>query len=571
MGDANYRRALVEVATGARAASATITDARIMSVQSGETFMGTIALLGEHIAYVGPGDVRTDASTKTIDAAGRFVLPGYIEPHAHPFIGYNPDSLSRMCLTRGVTTVVADTLVLQLHLAIDDIVALLDRLCEAPFTWLWAVRTLDQGGRGSFPFGGMTDRLWMLPQTVEVGEVTDWPAIISTPELQDRLMHAKAAGLKIDGHTAGAKYGNLQALVAAGVTACHEAINKEQALDRLRSGLYTILRHSSLRPDIAQWIELYHESPALNWSRCMLTADGSNPAWYAAIGGPDAMVGLLVDGGVPALTAVAMATLNAAQYFGLDESLGMLAPGRYADIQVRSRFDGYPDIVLRHGEVVAREGSLIAKWAAPVWTEYGFARMSLTAHRVADVKLYDGSGLAAEPLGRFESAVIVREREPYATDGSLAPGILRAVLFSSDGRRRASMWIENFADTLDGLATTFVESGSLLVVGRSPDAMAFVARTVVERGGGLAVADGQELRAWIDLSIDGKMSSIDFNQLGSQVAEATSAVRARGYRFEELLYSLDFLTCDFLPTLRLLEGGVYNVKTRQLLTKTVPV
>ncbi len=561
--DSHERTGLIEVAIGRRAASVAIVNARIASVQSGEIVEGTVALLGSRIAYVGPEEVRTGADTTVIDAAGRFVLPGYIEPHCHPFVAYNPDALARAFLCRGITTAVADTLFLQLHLETDTLLRLLVRLQEAPFTWFWAVRTTDQGGGGPRPFAGEDERLWSLPETIEVGEVTDWPAIIAAPALRKRLADAKNAGLKIDGHTAGARYANLQALVAAGVTACHEAITVDQALDRLRSGLYTILRHSSLRPDIAQWIELFQASPGLNWSRCMLTSDGSNPAWYSTVGGVDAMVAMLVDAGMPALTAISMATINPAQYFERDETLGMLAPGRFADIQIRSQWSGVPDVVLRRGAVVAREGHLVADWEEPSWEEYAFAKFPMTAEQLSHASLFAFAGKPAVPVGRFESTVIVRDDGLFETADAIPAGMVSARLFSRDGRQGVSMWIYGFADRLEGLATTFVESGSLLVIGRVPEAMALAASTVANAGGGLAVVHERRVSAFVDLSIDGKMSRSSFAELASQIQEATQAVRLTGYPFDELLYSLDFLTCDFLPTIRLLQDGVYNVKERR--------
>ncbi|HUD99265.1 MAG TPA: amidohydrolase family protein [Bryobacteraceae bacterium] len=145
------------------------------------------------------------------------------------------------------------------------------------------------------------------------------------------IAHARALGKRADGHTAGASYEKLNAIAAAGISACHEAITAREVMDRLRVGLWTMLRHSSLRPDMPELARAITGMRA-DTGRLMLTVDGPAPGFIAQAAFIDEALRRAVAAGVAPVTAIQMATINPATYYHMDEEVGGIAPGRRADL-----------------------------------------------------------------------------------------------------------------------------------------------------------------------------------------------------------------------------------------------
>lgn len=561
------RAAAQAVALGQEPATRAIVNGMVYAVQSGEVLPAHVAFAGRLIAYVGQETFWRGPRTEVVDAQGAWVVPGFIEPHAHPWVGYNPDSLARAFLVRGITTAVGDLLDLQSRVPESSWNSLLEQWEAIPFTWLWGVRLRSQDHTAITMSSATIRRLLARPRTIQFAEIPDWPALLSETALAAAVAAGLHSGYRVDGHTAGARGRRLQALVSAGLTSCHEPIRAEEALERLRSGLWVMLRHSSVRPDLGAWLELWQNWGAtINWSRCLVTHDGANPAWVQERGGVDGIVRDLVAGGMTDKVAVALATINPATYFRVDERIGLVAPGRLADVQVRRDWSGPPDWVFKAGVPVAAGGTLLAPWPSPRWAMTGTVAQLGLDGPWATAGFYQPVN-QAWPCGRFESTVIVRPAGWLGPGAVPSQSVVWAILLARDGRRAAGMWLDHFLYGQVGLATTFVESGGLLVIGRDPVAMANAARAVLEVGGGLAIADKHQVRALVTLDLGGRMASAPLETVAAQVKRAEDEARAAGYSFGDLLYSLDFLTADFLPGWRLLEAGVYDVQRRTLVAR----
>ncbi|MGH3098788.1 MAG: adenine deaminase C-terminal domain-containing protein, partial [Streptosporangiales bacterium] len=359
------------------------------------------------------------------------------------------------------------------------------------------------------------------------------------------------------------------ALAAAGFTADHEPIDPDDVRARLRAGLHVMLRNSSLRPDLHRFVELCQDARLT--AQLSLTTDGAGPAWLVRHGGIDAMVRTLVAARVPLPRAVRYASLNPATYLHLDEHLGSVTPGRCADLQILPDFAGSPpDVVLVDGQVRARAGALVDPWPRVDWTRYS-AALRVDPAVSADPASYAPRATPGEtvPVMHLASAGIARRDEAVVDADGWVPDALHAVLFSADGRFRSSGWLRGFARDLDGLATTYTTSMGLLVLGRNPKAMARAAASALPAGagrGGIAIVEGDEVTARLDLDIAYTMSSRPVARVAREWQSVDAAVRRAGYGFEELLYCLCFITCDFLPDLRLVPSGLLDVKPYRIIT-----
>ncbi len=574
------RTELIEVAQGRRPADLVIQGGMVANVYSGEFLRQNVAIYKDTIAYVGEKDVAVNDKTIIMDASGMYVSPGFIEPHAHPWVFYNPVSMTKKALSLGTTTTVNDNLFFYLHLGADGFKQLVRDLQTMPGNFFWLVRLVSQA---DFP----GERDWFQPKEIQAllfmdevagtAEVTRWPLLYEgDPFLMETIEIAKKIGKIVDGHTAGCSYDKLNSIAASGVDACHEAITAKEALDRLRLGMWTTLRNSSLRPDFPEIIRLITEGQ-VNTQRITMTTDGAHPSFIEKEGFVDGLIRKAVELGVPPMTALQMATINAATYLRLDDQIGGIAPGKLADIVLLPDLTTFkPTFVISKGALIAQDGQLLTPFPAIKWNKYATKKPFLfPKEQLADERLYCYPHLSAHrsvPVVSFKSNVITERRDVvlpsvngYA-DLSKSAGLLYASLIARDGQWVAKAILDRFAVNLDGMASTYNTTTELLVIGKSPKAMAIAAQRVHEMGGGVVVVDHNEIVVEIPLPFTGMMTIDDsFEAAVRYHDQLLHALQKRGFPFHDILYTLLFLTCDFLPGLRLIPYGLYDVKRNDIL------
>lgn len=555
------------------------------NVYSGELLRADVAASGGCIAYVGQSPPPPGPDTRTVEAGGRIVAPGYIEAHTHPWVLYDPVSLAGVAAALGTTTVVADTLFFHLQMGPERLAWLLDDLRELPVNYLWVARLISQssfpGERRLFSPEAAGDLL-AREDVVGTAEITRWPALASGDgHLLEGIARARQANKVADGHTGGASEGRLPALVAAGITADHEAISAQEVLSRLRLGLWTMLRHSSLRPDLPELLRAVTEE-GVSTRRLILTTDGSSPEHIAEHGLVDGLLRIAVERGVDPMQALRMVTLNPATWMRRDHELGGLAPGRRADILLLPDLSSFrPETVICGGRVVAEGGNLLAPLPSLDWEGYGARPGFDPGLPLEDPRLYPpraaGPG-EATPVIELVSAVItgLREERLPAGDGLVrldgSPGdLLYAALVDRGGGYVSRALLSGFAgEALEGLASTYNTTTQLLVIGRDPRAMGRAASRVREMGGGIALAAGGGIAFELPLPVCGMMAPRPFAEMVEENRRLSRELRSRGYRFHDILYTLLFLTCDFLPAFRLTPRGLLEVKSGRVLVPSGP-
>ena len=580
------RSELIEVAKGIRPADLYIKGGTVINVYSGEFLKQNIAVYKDSIAYIGTSEASIGEHTKVIDAEGKYVSPGFIEAHAHPWVFYNPVSMTEKVLPLGTTTTVNDNLFFYLHMGAKGFKEMVKDLKPLPGNFFWLARLVSQadypGEREWYNHKDIRELL-ELDEVLGSAEVTRWPLLYNgDPFLLDTMNFIKELGKVSDGHTAGCSYEKLNAVVASGVTACHEAITASEAFDRLRLGMWTTLRNSSLRPDLQEIIKLITEGN-VNTSRILMTTDGPHPSFIEKEGFVDGLVRQAVELGVPVMTAIQMVTINAATYLRLDDYIGGLAPGRKADILLLPNLEDFrPEIVIASGEIAAEKGRLTVSLPEIDWHQYIVRQpFAFSKSLLENINLYRYPHPAEHdpvPVVYFKSNVITQRKDTelpsvngYA-DLSGQEGLVQAALIDRNGEWVSKGILERFAVNLDGMASTYNTTTELLVVGRDPEAMAKAACRVHEMGGGIAILDGNEIVVEIPLPFTGMMTTnTGFNAAVEYHDQLLSALQERGFPFHDILYTLLFLTCDFLPGLRLVPYGLYEVKTDDILLHAAPL
>lgn len=578
MNEEAYLR-LIRVAKRQAPADMWIKGARVLQVYTKEWREVNVAVAGERIAYVGEKEPEVDEHTVVVDAAGMYAVPGYMEPHAHPFQWYNPFTLADFALERGTTTLVSDTMML-MSLPFAQVAEIMERLSAHPVKHFFWSRLDPQQRRAQaeppFDRAGLA-RMLEHPLVVQGGELTDWQGVLSEDEtLLFGIKHTRDLGKRMEGHHPGASAETLNTAAAAGITACHESITAEDLLRRLQLGMYTALRHSSIRPDLPElvrgWLEM-----GLPWSpRMMLTSDGSTPPMHRH-GLMDYTIRVAIEAGMPPEEAYAMATLNPAVYYGMDAEIGGIAPGRLADVLLLARpEEPTPELVIANGRRAAEKGRLLVSTVQPQWERYEFPPVDRLGRDVGAEAFrlrHTGGPL---PVLHMRNAVITtleREELPADRDGCVSlendPELAVICCLNPDRERLTQALVRGYSRSLEALASTYTASDDWLVIGRDPEAMAQALRRVRQIGGGVVMMDEGRVVCECPLPLAGMFSPAPMDDVIGMAESLTDLLRKKGYAHLDPLYSLLFFTATHLPYARLTAEGIVDVKSGAVMVPSI--
>ncbi|ASJ57131.1 adenosine deaminase [Brevibacillus formosus] len=571
---------MIRVSRRQAPASLWIKGANVLNVYTKEWQEHHVVVAGERIAYVGEKEPLVDDQTVILEAAGQYLVPGYIEPHAHPFQWYNPYTLADFALQTGTTGMVSDTLML-MHLPFSQTAAIMDSLEAHPVKQFFWGRLDPQTGKAhpSFTKENLA-RMLEHPRVIQGGELTNWGGVLQEDEtLLFGLKHTRDLGKRMEGHHPGASYETLNIAAAAGVTACHEAIHAADLLSRIRLGMYATLRHSSIRPDLPElvkgWLEL-----GVPWSsRMMLTSDGSTPPMHRD-GFMDSTIRVAIEAGMPPEEAYVMATLNPAVYYGLDAEIGGIAPGRIADMLLLTAKDRpTPSIVIANGQRVAEKGTLLVPTVQPQWEEASL-RLTDPLKKQAHPDWFrlrpDEDGKA--PVLQMLNAVITRlslEDMPVDQDGYVSlqhdPQLALIAIIDATGGNRTMAVLHGFGEHLEGLASTYSASGDWVVIGRDPKAMAQALERIREIKGGVVLIDEGKIICECPLPLAGKFASVPMEEVISMGENLVNQLRSKGHIHLDPIYSILFFTATHLPYARLTATGIVDVKSGQIVVPALPL
>jgi adenine deaminase len=574
-------RTLLEVAAGRRPADLYLEGATLLNVYSAELYLANVAIAGQRIAYVGADRTMVGPETGVLRLDGKILAPGYIDPHTHITGMTTPVEFAREVIRGGTTAVVADTLPFLLQTPASRIADILSALSAMPVLVFWFLRphgSSHLADEGMFSLKHLAPLL-ELEVVRALGEVTRWPAVYhGDDDLLRKIALALAAGRRVEGHAPGASYERLVALAAAGWSSDHESITPEEVRNRVRAGIYAMLRHSSLRPDMPALARAVTDAgPGVG--RLMLTADGPDAVTVAERGYMDHVIRTAITSGIPPLHAYQMATINPATYYGLDEEIGGIAPGRRADIVVLDDArNPTPHLVLARGGVAVREGACLAEFPRVEWATYFPPRFRPTWEPGSTLfEMPPSEGLTEEatpgavrfPAMQLENSVITRRLDLSVPvrGGLLRPpdDVLRVALVDPEGRWIVRGLLANFVTQLGGLASSFNISAHLAVLGQDPADMAQAARRLLELGGGIVLVERGKRILEIPLPIGGLMNPEPLPAVAEMARPLYAFLRERGYPHADPHYTLHFLTFDSLPDIRITYRGVWDVRRGKVL------
>lgn len=537
--DGSVRARAVQAAQGHAPFDLLLTGGQVVDVITGEVRFADVGVVGPMIASVHKPDSRSDA-LNTHELQGSFLAPGLIDTHVHLESSHMlPHHYAATVVPQGTTTVFWDPHELANVLGVAGVRYAVDASRNLPLRCLLqapssvpSAPSLEVSGAS---FGGPEMREMLAwPEVIGVAEMMDMNGVLAGSERMVAIADAgRAAGKLVEGHARGLTGARLQAYLAAGIGSDHEITSGEDLLEKLRAGLAIEIRgaHNYVIPSV---VETLAKLPHLS-SQLMFCTDDVPPDHLLKHGGLIDILRRFIAAGLPALTALRLATVNAAHHLGRRD-LGAVCAGRLADLIVLSDLERLTlTDVFVSGRHVARNGALLVPAEpAPVAPPTGSVHIAPRARehlRLQVPGVADGRVLLKTIRGvRFSEWGLV---ELEVRDGSVvlppAEGVgadLNLLFIEHRHGQHAAgpqMALQQGLPRLRGaLATTYLhDAHNLFAIGGNPEDMLVAINALIAAGGGLAVAQAGKLLAMAEYPIAGMLSP----DPPEQVAATFTAVR----------------------------------------------
>lgn len=540
-----------------------------LNVYTKQWLQTNIWIAKDRIVYVGDHLPDKTDGVEMLDCEGRYLVPGYIEPHAHPFQLYNPEELANHAAKFGTTTMVNDNL-MWLFLLDDKKKAfsLLEEFNKLPISLFWWARFDAQTGLQDEEeiFNSETILAWLENQyVVQGGELTAWPRLLQGDErLLYWIQEAKQKGKPIEGHLPGASEKTLTKLKLLGVTADHEAMTAEEAMRRLRLGYQVGLRYSSIRPDLPEILEGLVAEGLQTYDNMTMNTDGSTPAFYEN-GLMNVCIAIAIEKGVPLVDAYRMASYNVAKHFGFDGQLGGIAPGKIAHINILdAKENPHPVSVLASGKWIKKEQVVQDTDKQIDWGKYDIAPIAF------DWELTENDLQFSIPIGLDMINDVIMQ--PYAIETDVTLGNLPEsnndaflMLVDRKGKWRVNTTIRGFTKQLGAIASSYSTTGDIVFIGKSKADMLLASSRLRELGGGIVVVHEGTIIFELPLALAGIMFDGKMADLIAKEKELKQILKDHGYPYGDPVYSILFLSATHLPYIRITQRGIIDIKKREIL------
>jgi adenine deaminase len=535
---------------------------RLVNVFTGEVERADLAVLGGTIVGVGPGY----EARQTVDLDGAYLAPGLIDAHVHIESSLvTPAEFARAVVPRGTTSVVADPHEIANVHGLEGIRYMLDASEGLPLSVFMmassCVPATPMSTAGAALDAEALESLRDHPRVLGLAEVMNFPGVIHG----DPAVRAKIDAYRdgpIDGHAPGVSGAALNAYVLGGPGSDHECTTPEEALEKLRRGLFVFFREATNAKNLEALLPALTEGTS---HRVALCTDDRQPPDLLDEGGIDSMIRRVIDAGTDPVRAIRLATLNPAEYFGLRDR-GALAPGRRADLLVLDDLDSLEIRgVWAGGSLVACDGVAL-DWEAPpsaqpppptlrVEPREESFRIEVAGTRLRVIEVVPDQLLTRQrverPMVRDDAVVSDPERDLLKI----------AVMERHTGSGRVGLGlVAGMGLTRGAIAGTVAhDHHNLIIVGVDDTSMTTAARAVVEVGGGLAVAAGGSVLACLPLTVGGLMSTASIEEVRTGLDEVVSAARALGTPLHDPFMAMSFLGLEVIPELKITDRGLVDV------------
>jgi len=566
---------LISVARGTEPADLVLKNARIINTVIGEIEQGNVAICGDRVA--GVGDYKQ--AREIIDLQGAYLAPGLINGHTHIESSMlHPAQYARAVVPRGTLTVVTDLHEIANVCGIEGIEFVINWAQKLPLDMLFmapscvpATMLETSGARIS---AEEIKKLLAYPNVIGLGEMMNFPGVVSgVEEVLNKIIASK--GRVIDGHAPGLAGKELNAYMAAGILSDHESTTLEEGREKLKRGMYLMIREGSSEKNLDALLPLVNDK---TYKRCLFVVDDRSCSDLLSEGDIDAVVRKAIRRGLEPVRALQMATINSAEYFRLYDR-GAIAPGYLADlITITDLAKLEIDMVFYRGKLVARQGkplfslpniqpeltgtvhikpltvesmSLRAKRSNQTEETYPVIevvpRQIITRKRMEKVKVVEG--LIQPDIERDILKLVVVER--HKASGNIGLGLVKGF-----GLRQGAL-----------ASSVAHDSHNIVGVGTNEFDILKAIEEIERLQGGLVVCSRGEILASLPLPVAGLLSSDTAEIVAAQFDKLEEAAAGLGNLPPAPFSILSFLALPVIPELRLTDLGLVDVNEFKLLSQ----
>ncbi|MDX6593710.1 MAG: adenine deaminase [Gaiellales bacterium] len=535
----------------------------MLSVFTREWLEADVAICDGWIAGVGSYE-----GAEILDAAGRWVVPGFIDAHVHLESSLLlVDEFARLVLPFGTTAVVADPHEIANVLGTDGVHWLADACAGLPLDVFFMAPSSVPASRFESPHRALTpgdlEGLLRRRRVLGLAEMMNFPGVISgDPGELAKL--ALPGARHVDGHAPGVLGPSLQAYAAAGIRSDHEATSAEEGRERLRAGMWLLIREASGARNLEALAPLIGE---FGPGRIAFCTDDREPAHIIEEGHINSMVRRAVELGIESRDALTVASHNAATWHGLDDR-GAIAPGYRADLLVLPDLERFePDVVLKNGRPPAE----IPSPAVPEWT-----RSTVRVRPVSSNDLrIESDGSPVKVIGLVPGQIVTERltEAPTIRDGAAVADPDRdlaklLVVERHLGTGRIGIgFVRGFGLRTGAIASTVAhDAHNIVCAGMDDGDMARAIGRLAELGGGMVAVESRGVRAELPLAVAGLLSDQPLERVLEQSAKLSDAVRVLGCNLPAPFHALGFLALSVIPALKLTDHGLVDVERFELTT-----
>jgi len=581
---ADFTRKLVDCAMGRIPADLVILKGKWVCVQSGEIIPETdIAVIEDRIAYVGPDASHSiGPHTTVLEASGRYLVPGLLDGHMHVESSMvTVTEFVRAVVPHGTTGMFVDPHEIANVFGIKGVRLMVDEAAVQPIhVFVQAPSCVPSAPGFETPGASISPEdvaeMMTWPGIIGLGEMMNFPGVFNSQEgVHAEMAATRSAGKVIGGHYASPDMGlPFHGYVAGGAEDDHEGTTTADAIQRARQGMKVMMRYGSAWLDVAAQVKAVTEE-GLDPRHFLLCTDDSHSATLVREGHIDRVLRHAIRQGLEPLTAIQMATINTADHFGVSRDMGMIAPGRFADVVlVEDLTNFHADLVIARGQVIAEKGAMcvdLPAYAYPDWVKNSVCLPRLKT--VEDFILRSNNVLngtaTANVIGVIENqAPNLHLRLPVQVrNGVVAADTARDVLkialverHQSTGRVQVGLIHGfNFSPGVAIATTVAHDSHQLIVVGSDETMMAQAVNELASCGGGQVVVKDGQVIGKVALPIAGLMSDQPAFTVASQAATVLAGFKACGCDLNNPNMQLSLMALVVIPELRISDLGLVDV------------
>ena len=576
-------RTMARVAMGEKKAELVIRNARLVNVCTCEIQEGIdVAIAEGRIALVGSADHCIGDDTEVIDAGGQYIAPGFMDAHIHVESSMiSVGEYARAVVPHGTTGIFMDPHEICNVCGPEGVKAMIEDAKRSPLkamanvpSCVPAVAGFEDTGSHIGPEEVREMMTW--DGIMGLGEMMSFPNVLGADEnIHGELAETLKADQVITGHYSVPDTGKgLNAYIASGIRCCHESTRAEDVLEKMRHGMYALMRYGSAWHDMPVIIRAVLDRQIDDRFACLIS-DDTHPDTLVNEGHMDHIVRCAIREGLDPVKAIQYVTINPATCFRMDHEMGSITPGKCADIVF---FSDLNDIRITRtiidGTVVAENGAMTveigqSRFPASVYdTMHVGQPVTADSFRIAapagvDTVKIRVIEIIPNHVGNYERIMELKVREGFV-EADPAQDVMKMAVFErhhATGTKGVG-FLKGFGFRKGAMAQTVAhDAHNLLVAGTNDEDMALAANTLIECGGGLcAVADGKVL-ALVPLPIAGLMNDLPVEEMAELVSKLSGAWKEMGCVINSPYMTMALIPLACLPELRLTNRGLVDCRT----------